>query len=146
MGITNYGSAIRTGSGLGNGDDSGFVVLSKSVVVDHVVEAGAGSDNVDVVIKLPPGSQIIELYVDTLTAWNSVTSAGLTVGSTAGGAEYCSSVDVKSAGREVASYTAAQLAALDDIGANTSVYVRVAQVGNTSAGQARVTVLYSQKM
>ena len=124
------------------GDSVGNVVLSQTQLVNFVAEAGAGSDNVDFTFKLPAGAQILEYYVDTLTAWDSVTSAGLTLGSAAGGTEYMTSVDVKSNGREAATKTAAQLAAMDDIGANTVVYGRVAQVGNTTAGQARVTLVY----
>lgn len=123
----------------------GHCVVAQTVLINHVVEAGGGSDDVDTTMTLPANSQIIAFYTDTLVAWNSVTSAGLTIGSTAGGAEYNASVDVKSNGREAPTLTAAQLAAMDDIGTNTTVHIRVAQVGNTSAGQARVTCLYAPK-
>lgn len=142
---TYFQGAVKQGATPSESVGVGYAVFSQSVLIDHVVEAAAGSDNVDTTIVLPAGSQIVEVVTDTLTAWNSVTSAGLTVGSAAGGTQYASSVDVKTAGREAPTLTAAQLAAMGDIGANTTVHVRVAQVGNTSAGQARVTVLYVPK-
>jgi hypothetical protein len=123
----------------------GYGVLAQTVLINFTAEAGGGSDNVDSTLTLPANAQILVFYTDTLTAWDSVTSAGLTVGNTAGGTEYCASVDVKSAGREAPTLTDAQLAAMDDIGSNTTVHIRVAQVGNTTAGQARVTCLYAMK-
>jgi hypothetical protein len=123
----------------------GYGVLAQTVLIDFVAEAAAGSDNVDATLTLPANAQILAFYTDTLTAWDSVTSAGLTIGSAAGGTQYNTSVDVKSAGREAPTLTAAQLAAMDDIGTNTTVHIRVAQVGNTTAGQARVTCLYAMK-
>lgn len=139
---TYFEGAVKQGTTPSESQNVGYAVFSQSVLIDHVVEVAAGNNNVDSTVVLPAGSQIIEVVTDTLTAWNSVTSAGLTVGSTAGGTEYASSVDVKSAGRGAPTLTGAQLAAMDDIGSNTTVHVRVAQAGNTSAGQARVTILY----
>ena len=145
MSTSNFGSAIKTGTGLGNGPDSGFVVLSQAAVVNFVLEAAAGSDNVDVYLDLPPGSQIHQINVDITVAWNSVTSASLTVGNAAGGAQYVTAADAKTGGRVAQTPTIAQLLAMSDITTNTRVYIRVAQAGNTSAGQAVVTAVYSQK-
>jgi hypothetical protein len=94
---------------------------------------------------IPTGSQILNIYVDTLTAWDSVTSATLSIGTTAGGQEFYDNTDVKSAGRESTTLTAADLALWDDVGTSNTLNIRVAQVGNTTAGQARVTVLYVPK-
>jgi hypothetical protein len=123
----------------------GYAVLSQTVLINHVVESGGGNDEVDATVTLPANAQILQIFVDTLTAWNSVTSAGLTVGTAAGGTQILGSSDVKSDGRETTAPTAAQLAVWDDIGSSTTMHVRVAQVGNTSAGQARVTFVYSMK-
>ena len=138
--------ALKSGdapSQLPSGVGVGSAVFSQTVLLNFIPQAAAGSDNVEATLVLPKGAQITEYLIDTLTAWDSVTSAGLTIGSAAGGTQYATSVDVKSNGREASSYSAAQLAAMDDIGSNTTVYIRVAQVGNTSAGQARVTLLYT---
>ncbi len=137
-----FGSTLKAGSSASESTDAGFAVLAQTKLIDFVAEAGGGSDNVDATLVLPASSQIIAIYVDTLTAWDSVTSAGLTIGTAAGGTELLGSSDVKSNGRETTAPTAAQLAVWDDIGTSTTVHMRVAQVGNTTAGQARVTVLY----
>lgn len=144
MPTSNFGSAIKTGTGIGQGADAGLVVLRQTLVMNFTLESGGGNDNVDASMVLPPNSQIVDIIPDTLVAWDSVTSATLTAGSAAGGSQYAGAVDVKSDGREAPVFTAAQLAAMDDIGSNTTVWFRVAQVGNTSAGQVRVTVLYVQ--
>lgn len=52
-------------------------------------------------------------------------------------------VDAKTVGRVRPTFTAAQLAAMDDIDGNTSVYATVTSVGQPTAGSARVTVLYT---
>ena len=134
--------SLQCGSGNDStSSDKGTVVLSQTKLINF---DAAGTTNVDSTFILPAGSQIVQMFADTLTAWDSATSAGMTIGSTAGGTEYASSVDVKSNGRESLSYTAAQLAAMDDIGTSTTVYVRVAQSGATTAGQSRVTIQYVQ--
>ena len=140
---TYFQGAIKSGdrpSELPSGVGVGTANFSQTALVNF---SATGTVNVDSTFTLPKGAQILNFLVDTLTAWDSGTSAGLTIGSTAGGTDYFTSVDVKSAGRETASNSNAQLAAFDDIGTNTTVYVRVAQVGATTAGQARVTIQYT---
>lgn len=128
-----------------SGNDVGYAVFAKTVLLDFILEAGAGSDNVDASMVIPVGAQIHSINVDTLTAWDSVTSASLTIGTSAGGAEFYDATDVKSAGREATALTGADLTLWDDVGSTNTLYVRVAQVGDTTQGQARVTVLYSPK-
>ncbi len=125
------------------GDAVGNVLLTQTTLLNFTLEAGAGSDNVDATLVLPTNAQILQIFPDTLTAWDSVTSASLTIGTTAGGTEVLGATDVKSNGRETTAPTAAQLAVWDDIGSTNTLYIRVAQVGNTTAGQARVTVVYA---
>ncbi len=125
------------------GDAVGNVLLTQTTLLNFTLEAGAGNDNVDATLVLPTNAQILQIFPDTLTAWDSVTSASLTIGTTAGGTEVLGATDVKSNGRETTAPTAAQLAVWDDIGSTNTLYIRVAQVGNTTAGQARVTVVYA---
>jgi hypothetical protein len=68
----------------------------------------------------------------------------LTVGTAAAGTQYAGSVDAKTAGRVRPTFSAAQLAAMDDIDTNTSVVATITPVGATSAGQVRVTLVYVQ--
>lgn len=123
----------------------GYALFSQTTLMNFTLEVGAGNDNVDATITIPVGSQIVNIWADTLTAWDSVTSASLTIGTTAGGAEYMDATDVKTAGRETTAPTAADLALWDDVGSTNTLYIRVAQTGNTSAGQLRVTVVYAPK-
>lgn len=142
---TYFEGAIKSGTTPSEYANVGYAVFCQTKLIDFVLEAGAGSDNIDTTIVLPVGSQIHTINVDTLTAWDSVTSATLSIGTTAGGQEFYDNTDVKSAGREATTLTTADLALWDDIGSSTTLNIRVAQVGNTTAGQARVTVLYSPK-
>src|SRR5574343_137781 len=140
---TYFQGAVKSGDGfseLPSGVGVGTANFSQTALINY---SATGTVNVDATFTLPRGAQILNFFVDTLTAWDSATSAGLTIGSTAGGTEYFTSVDVKTNGRETASNSAAQLAAFDDIGTNTTVYVGVAQAGATTAGQARVTIQYT---
>jgi hypothetical protein len=142
---TYFEGAVKSGTSPSESTNVGYAVFCQSLVLDHIVEAGGGNDNVDGTIVIPAGSQIHTINVDTLTAWNSGTTASLTIGTSAGGEQFYDATDVKSAGREATTLTAADLALWDDVGTSNTLYIRIAQVGNTSAGQARVTVLYSPK-
>lgn len=120
-----------------SGESVGNTVLSQTVLI------GQNSTNaVSATIKVPAGAQIITILADVLTAFNSATSAVLSVGTAAAGTQYAGSVDAKTAGRATPTFTAAQLAAMDDVGTNTSVVATVTPTGATSAGQVRVTITY----
>lgn len=117
----------------------GNVVLSQTVILDQ-----NSTSVVDGILGLPSGSQIVDFYINVLTAFNSGTSATLSIGQSSGGTEYVGSVNAKTAGRAAPTLSAAKLAAMDDIGTNTDVYVSITPSGATSAGQVRVTVFYVQ--
>jgi hypothetical protein len=97
----------------------------------------------DLTFFLPPNSTIQNIWIDTLTAYDSATSAGLTVGTASAGTQYQSSVDVKTTGRETQSFTAAQLLAMSNIGSNTSVIATVTSVGQPTTGTVFVQIAYS---
>lgn len=111
---------------------SGFVTFKAATLVN------------DLTFILPAGATIQNILVDTLTAYDSVTSAGLTVGTASAGTQYMSSVDVKSTGRETQSLSAAQLLAMSNIGTNTSVIVTVTSVGQPTTGNVFVQIQYTQ--
>lgn len=131
---------FQTGTGLDNtGADTGTVVLSQTGLVgfdDTLVQ--------DLTFVLPANAQIVDFYVDVLTAYDSASSATLSAGAASGDTDYLSGINVKTTGRKSNGYSAAQLAALDDIGTDTSVVVTVTSVGQPTAGSVRVTVLYVQ--
>lgn len=139
-----FQGTIKSGDGASDSATGvGTAVLSQTALINFTLEAGGGNDNVDATLVLPVNAQILDIFVDTLTAWDSAVSAGLTIGTAAGGTQLLGSSDVKTAGRETTAPTNTQLAVWDDIGATNTVHLRVAQSGNTTAGQARVTVLYT---
>jgi hypothetical protein len=94
--------------------------------------------------NVPTNSQIVDFYVDVLTAFDSATSATLSAGTTSGGTQYLSAINVKTAARRPNAFSAAQLAAMDDVGSNRQVVATVTSVGQPTAGQVRVTLLYVQ--
>jgi len=106
----------------------------------------------EVLINIPPGCRIDSFIVDVLTAYDSATSATLSAGSTPGGTQYLSGVNVKAAtGRIIPTYTAAQLAAM----AGTTVlgvaapiagplYLDITSVGQPANGYVTVLVNYIQ--
>ena len=136
---TYFQGAVKSGDGFSEtATGVGTAVFSQTALInfdtDLVQEA---------VFVLPKDGQIVDVVVDVLTAYNSATSATLTVGSASAGTQYAGAVDAKTAGRVRPTFSAAQLAAMDDIDGNTSVYATVTSVGQPTAGSARVTVLYT---
>lgn len=125
--------------GTPGGNNIGLAVLSQTFLIDFdatLVQTRS--------VLLPVNSQIVTILCDVLTAYNSATSATLTVGTAAAGTQYASGVNAKTAGRTTPTFTAAQLAAMDDTGTNEGVFATVTSVGQPSAGQVRVTVQYVQ--
>lgn len=117
----------------------GYTVLSQTALIGF--DADLTQENV---FYLPQNSQIVDILADVLTAYNSATSATLTVGSASAGTQYAGAVDAKTTGRTRPTFSAAQLAAMDDISTNTAVYATVTSVGQPTAGSVRVTILYVQ--
>jgi phage-related tail protein len=125
--------------GTPGGNNIGLAVLSQTFLIDFdatLVQTRS--------VLLPVNSQIVTILCDVLTAYNSATSATLTVGTAAAGTQYASGVNAKTAGRTTPTFTAAQLAAMDDTGTNEGVFATVTSVGQPTAGQVRVTVQYVQ--
>ena len=132
---------LELGTGLDNtGADTGYVVQSQTALIgfDATLVQNA-------TFALPANAQIIDFYVDALTAYDSATSATLSAGITSGGTEYLNGINVKTTGRKSNAFSAAQLAAIDDIGTGTALVATVTSVGQPAAGSVRVTVLYAQK-
>ena len=132
--------ALQTGTGLDNtGADTGTVVLSQTGLVgfdDTLVQ--------DLTFVVPANAQIVDFVVDGLVGYDSATSATLSAGTASGGTQYLSGINVKTTGRKSNGFSAAQLAAIDDVAANTDVVVTVTSVGQPTAGSVRVTLLYVQ--
>ena len=87
-----------------------------------------------------------------LTAFNSATSATLTIGTSAGATTYVGSIDAKTAGRASITFTAAQLAAMAGVTVlgvaapvPAPIVITITPVGATSAGYVTVAVNYMQQ-
>lgn len=131
---------IETGTGLDNtGADTGTVTLAQTALINFNATLVQNAT-----FALPANAQIVDFYVDVLTAFDSATSATLSAGTASGGTQYLSGISVKTAARRPNAFSAAQLAAMDDIGTNTALVATVTSVGQPTAGQVRVTVLYVQ--
>lgn len=131
---------FQTGTGLdATGTDTGTVTLSKTALItfDATLVQNA-------TFTLPANAQIVDFYVDVLTAYDSASSATLSAGTTSGGTQYLSGINAKTAARRPNAFSAAQLSAMANIGTNTSVVATVTSDGQPTAGQVRVTVLYVQ--
>jgi hypothetical protein len=149
MAQTYFGSTLRAGSGsLTDTVDGGFVVMMQT---NTVTTAAAGTAT-SVTEVLPAGSQIIDIYIDTMVdeavGGGTATAIAATVGTAAAGTQYVSSTDVFAGGRFVPTFTTAQLAAMADIGNNTNVVLTVDPNGtiSTTQGVYRLTVVYAQKL
>lgn len=150
MTATHFSGPVMAGTksaGETNGPNQGYMVMQQEASI-----AQNSTNAVSSTIYIPAGSKIIDIIPDVLTAFNSATSAVLSVGITAGGTEYVSGVDVKTAtGRIAPTFTAAKLAAMSNVSVlgvaaptTAPVVVTVTPTGATTAGYVRVTVLYAQ--
>ena len=146
MAQTYIGSTLRTGSGtLTDSTDGGYVVVSQTTTVT-TVSAGTA---VSATLTLPASSQIIDLIIDMVTvpSFGTATTVPATIGTVAAGTQYLSAIDVSLVGRTVLTFSAAQLTAMSDIGANQNVVITIDPNGTvTSDGVFRLTVVYAQKV
>lgn len=141
MGATTFSGPLKAGTAKdGANANIGAVVLAQSAVID--VDADLTQE---AIFNVPAGAQLVDFVVDVLAAYDSATSATLTIGSASAGTEYAGGINAKTAGRATLSHSAAQLAAMDDVGANTAIYATVTSVGQPTAGQVRVTARYVQQ-
>lgn len=132
---------FQTGTGLdATGQDTGNMVASQSAVVSFDATLVQNAT-----FKVPANAQLVEIIVDALTAYDSASSATLSVGTASGGTQYVSGVNVKTTGRKSNGYSATQLGNMANVGSNTSVVATVTSVGQPTAGSVRVTLTYVQK-
>ena len=146
---TYFGSTLRAGSGtLTDTVDGGFVVMTQTTTVTTAAAGTATSAT----LTLPASSQIISFFVDMVqdeaVGGGTATAIAMTIGTAAAGTQYVSSTNVFAGGRAALTFTAAQLTAMSDIGANQSVVITLDPDGTIVTTQAivRLTVVYAQKV
>ena len=146
MAQTYIGSTLRTGSDtLTDSIDGGYVVVSQTTTVTTAAAGTATSAT----LTLPASSQIINLIIDMVTvpSFGTATTVPATIGTAAAGTQYLSATDVSLVGRTALAFTAAQLTAMSNIGANQNVVITLDPNGTvTSDGVFRLTVVYAQKV
>ena len=150
MAATHFSGPVLTGdlqSGETNGPNQGYVTLIQTTAITQ-----NSTNAVSSTLYIPAGAQIIDFNIDVLTAFNSATSATLSIGTAAAGTQYVSSVNAKTAGRASITFSAAQLAAMSGVtvlgvtaATSAPVVVTVTPVGATSAGYVEVTIIYAQQ-
>lgn len=142
MSQTTWSGPLASGdrnAGESGGPNIGLVALRQTALINFDATLVQNAT-----FNIPASSQIVDFYVDVLTAFDSASSATLSAGTTSGGTQYLSGISVKTGGRRSNGYSAAQLAAMDDVGTNRTVVATVTSVGQPTAGQVRVTMLYVQ--
>jgi hypothetical protein len=150
MAATHFSGPVLSGdlqSGDTNGPNQGYVTLIQTTSITK-----NSTNAVSSTMYIPAGAQIIDFNIDVLTAFDSATSATLTIGTAAAGTQYVSGVNAKTAGRASITYTAAQLAAMSGVtvlgvtaAVSAPVVVTVTPVGATTAGYLEVTIIYAQQ-
>lgn len=101
-----------------------------------------GTNAVSATALVPRHSQLVDFIVDTTIAWNSATSAVLSIGTTAADTTYVNGLSVATGTRARPTYSTTQLAAMLDTGSVEVVTFTVTPTGATSAGTTFVTMQY----
>jgi len=78
----------------------------------------------------------------------TATTVPVTIGTAAAGTQYLSATDAIAGGRIALAFTAAQVAAMADVGTSQSVVITADPNGtiSTTQGVYRLTVVYAQKV
>ncbi len=146
MGSTTFSGPVRAGTTReGTGVNIGGVLLSQTALFTF---ADTGTTATSII--LPANSQIVDIYVDTTVAFDSVTNDYLTIGTSSNADAYvgtASTIDLQAtAARLSVAFDLTQVAAIADIGTSdvTVNFAVVSTGGSLSAGAGRITVVYRQ--
>jgi hypothetical protein len=142
MGFASHLGVWRTGTvkdttGTTPGTVANMGLMTLSQAADLPAAAGA-----TVVAVLPAGSQIINIYVNTTTLFNSATTLTIGDGTTAN--KYLTSTTITSAGLISTAGGNLVNTEINNIGAS-DVLVTATTSGSAVTGAATVTVVYVQK-
>lgn len=99
------------------------------------------------IMYLPASAQVLDIVIDVTTAIVGPTAANLTIGFTAGGADFVSTVNLMTGPvvRVRPTFTNAQLLAMANVTTNTAIYVTLTgTVANFTAGAVLVSMEYAQ--
>lgn len=117
----------------------------------NVVSQSATITNADTAVKnlfiLPAGAQVISIYIDVITAFNSSGTDLLSVGKTGSNTFFVNGQDVSTTGHLVGTLVPGNLATIFNVGTVDVqvVGIYVQSVGDSTTGSARVTCVYAVK-
>lgn len=141
MGASTFSGPLKAGDVReGATANVGFAVMTQTVEIVRdatLVQNGT--------IYLPANAEILGINSITQVAYDSATSATLSVGYTSGGTEFAGSVNVKNAGNQAASPSVAQGVVWRNITTNTTLVATVTSVGQPTVGKVTVVVTYRQR-
>ena len=102
-------------------------------------------DTCNILQSLKPS---IDGIVDAVAGAGTATTVPVTIGTAAAGTQYLSATNAIAGGRIALAFTTAQVAAMDDVGSNTAVFITADPNGTivTTQGVYRLTVVYAQKV
>lgn len=125
-------------SGIGQAEAFGNAVVAQSALLNYTNTTAKN------LFVIPANSQVLDVYVDVLTAFNSTGTDLVDIGVAGTSDLFADALDVSSAGRKLGSSDVSQLLNYDDTGtAQITVQgLYVQSVADASAGNARVTIVY----
>jgi hypothetical protein len=137
MSTTTFSGPIKAGSTT----NSGYVLMAQSGLVNWGADASTTT-----VATIPANSQILDIHVDVVVAFDAGTTNTLSLGDGTTADQFASALDVSSLAKVLGSSDVSQLPNYDDIGtADVTLVATYNQTGGAAtAGQAVVTVLYLQ--
>lgn len=143
---TSFSGPMIVGPRASASDNNSFGNQGMALLAQVVSLTQNSTAAVSVTCQIPKHSQIVDFYVDTLTIWNSATSATLSIGTAAADTTYVNGLALASVtaanGRLKPTFNTTQIAAIADTGTVQNVVFTVTPVGATSAGSTFVTMLY----
>jgi hypothetical protein len=143
-----------TGTTVGNIRNTGATLVSQTFKKDYTGQAASATT--DTICVLPAGSQIVNIFIDTLVAFTGSTAANLIIGDGNTAALYWASTDITSQGRLANTNAASKL--VNWAGAATTASPNGAGVGSTdvkviatltptvaavTAGTVQYTIVYA---
>lgn len=151
MGTSTFSGPVRSGTKLTGESGGPNIGLARLNQFATLIQSGGGLVQ-SVSINIPVGARITGFDIDVLTAFDSATSATLSIGTAVSGTQYVSGINAKTAGRAAITFTAAQLAAMAGLtvaGAaaptTAPLVVTVTSVGAPTTGVVTVAVNYTQQ-
>jgi hypothetical protein len=142
MGFASHRGPWRLGTVLeGSTKNAGVTIVSQSNTIAYTDTTAK-----DLFI-LPAGAQVLAVYVDVLTAFNSSGTDLLDIGKTGTANFFVNDQDVSATGHFVSTLVAGNLATIVNIGTSdvTVIGTFVQSVADADAGSARVTFVYAVK-